>query len=551
MGEELRLVFLGGVGEIGMNCLAMEGPEGTVVIDCGVMFLSERMYGADVVLPDLQYFRDNRKKIKGVVITHGHEDHIGAVTLAVGGTGVPVFAPPFACGLIKEKALDYPDAGRVLLSSIAPGDEMTLAGLDFEFFRMTHSIPDALGLSVKTRFGRIVHTGDFRVDSAPTLGDPMDIARLKRYGDEGVLLLLSDSTNVEHPGRTNNESHVARSILEHVKAHPGRVLVSMFSSNIERVRQLALIAHKTGRRLGLVGRSLNSYSQIALETGYAPFDPNMLVDPSNIDRLPPERLMLLIAGSQGEPRSALTRASQGEHPDVTVTQGDLVVYSARMIPGNEKDILRVCNNLERRGAHVLHQGNADVHTSGHAYREELADVLRWVRPRVFIPVHGEYRYLKAHARLAEEVVGARTVIADLGDVVTLSDAGVAVTDHIDFEPWYVEEGVVGTAETLRLKERRRLFFNGLVVVECRLVQKKKGMEVHPRITLWGVPDPDGALDRMLAEDVREALASSRGAMDEDSMAEIIQGSIRRRLRRDQERRPTVQVIFSRDSKGGR
>jgi ribonuclease J len=541
---DLRLTFLGGVGEIGMNCMAIEGPEGIVVVDCGVMFPSNRFMGPDLILPDLEWFRAHRSELAGVIITHGHEDHIGAVPLALMGSSVPIFAPRFAGTLMREKALEYPGASSQKIRTISPGQTVTLAGMDFEFFRVTHSIPDALGFALRTSAGWIVHTGDFRIDQHPTMGEPMDIGRLKSLGDEGVLLALSDSTNVERPGRTVSESVVAEGIHEVVANHPGRVLVSMFSSNIERVANLARIAGKTRRKLGMMGRSLGMYTRVALESGFSPCDPNLLVDPGYADKLPGRETLILVAGSQGEPRAAMTRIANGDHPDLSVREGDLVIYSARIIPGNEREILRVFNQLERRGATVVHEGHARVHTSGHAYRDELADVLTWLRPRFFVPVHGEYRYLKAHARLAEDTVQARAVVADAGDVVRVTDRDVRVVDHLDFEPFFVEDTVVGTADDLKLKERRRLFFNGLAVVTVRLGKGKKGaVSLKPGVTLHGIPDPDNTLLFDIEEALTHLLRSDHAVLEREPLMDEIQICVRRIVRRQQERKPQVQTIF--------
>ncbi len=524
--------------------MAIEGPEGIVVVDCGVMFPSNRFMGPDLILPDLEWFRAHRSELAGVIITHGHEDHIGAVPLALMGSSVPICAPRFAGTLMREKALEYPGASSQKIRTIGPGQTLTLAGMDFEFFRVTHSIPDALGFALRTAAGWIVHTGDFRIDHHPTMGESIDVARLKSLGEEGVLLALSDSTNVERPGRTVSESVVADGIQEVVENHSGRVLVSMFSSNIERVANLARIAGKTRRRLGMLGRSLGLYTRVALESGFAPCDPNLLVDPGYADKLPGRDTLLLVAGSQGEPRAAMTRIANGDHPDLSVQHGDLLIYSARIIPGNERELLRVFNQLERRGATVVHEGHARVHTSGHACRDELSDVLTWLRPRFFIPVHGEYRYLRAHARLAEDVTQARAVVADAGDVVRVTERDVRVVDHLDLEPFFVEATVVGTADDLKLKERRRLFFNGLVVVTVRLTRGRKSVvSMKSSVTLHGVPDPDNTLLIDIEEAVAKLLRADRATLEREALQDEIQACIRRIVRRRQERKPQVQTIF--------
>jgi ribonuclease J len=540
--DGLRLVFLGGVGEIGMNCLAVETPQGVVIVDCGVLFPEGRWSGPELAIPDVRYFQAKRDEIAGVVVTHGHEDHIGAIPVIFGDIPVPVYVPPFSGSLIREKTLEYTSRPAFELKTVRDGAHVELAGLEFVFHQVTHSIPDSMALEIRTPAGLIVHTGDFRMDSAPCIGKPFDRDLFGRLGDEGVLLLLSDSTNVERPGRTEGERWVARHIQELVAGCPGRVLISMFSSNVERVGELARIARRNGRRLGLVGRSLYSYSRAGIESGYAPFDPNELVAPELLDELPGRELMVLVAGSQGEPRSSLTRVSTGDHPDLRVREGDMVILSNRMIPGNEKGILRVTNDLVRGGAKVLHEGNSEVHASGHARQDELVEMLELVRPTWFLPVHGEYRFLARHADLAREKVKARTVLADQGSVVTVSRGHVELSGSIETEQHYVEPPLVGSAADLKLKERRKLMINGLVVVKARLNRKRKTRTCGALdVTLYGVPDPDGTLQDALACRLREDLDDCGVSTTTSALEEEIRTVVRRMVNKRQSKKPAVHV----------
>jgi ribonuclease J len=542
--HELRLAFLGGVGEIGMNCLALETPQGTVIVDCGVMFPDNRFAGPDLIIPDLRYFAVNRDRIVAVVVTHGHEDHIGAIPIIFGDLHVPVYAPPFAATIIKAKTPEYTTSPAFVLHPIKPGDRLTLAGMDFEFFRVTHSIPDALALSIETPVGRIVHTGDFRIDLKPSLGEPFDRKGFARLGEEGVFLLLSDSTNAEVPGRTGPESEVAASLTKLAAGHKGRILVTMFSSNIERLSLFAKVAKKLKRRVALVGRSLNTYTKAALESGFDVLDPNRLVDPRHIEDLPDEELFLLIAGSQGEPRAALTRIANCEHPDVRIKSSDLVIYSSKVIPGNEKAIQRVSNDLVKSGAKVLHERNAKVHTSGHGKREEVIEVLELLRPKHFIPVHGEYRFLHEHAEIAREVVGANTLIADWGDVIALTEKGPEYANHMDLEHYFVERPLVGNATELRLKERRKLLHNGLITVHAVVKKRGKGVSVHSEVTLYGVPDPDDNLENLIQERIQSEFGNRRNGLSERSIEEEIRIVARRTVKKLQKRKPLVHVFLS-------
>ncbi len=542
--QQLRLVFLGGVGEIGMNCLALETPKGTVIIDCGVMFPDNRIAGPDLIIPDLRYFRANKDRIVAVVVTHGHEDHIGAIPVVFGDLHIPIYAPRFAAAIIREKTPEYTTSPAFELHAVNAGDVLTLAGLEFEYIRVTHSIPDAMALSIMTPFGRIVHTGDFRIDTRPSLGDPFDRERLAALGDEGVFLLLSDSTNAEVPGRCGPEADVATNLAELASRHRGRVLVSLFSSNVERISLLADVAKQLNRRLGLVGRSLYTYTRAAMETGFSPFDPNRLVDPYFADEMPDEDLFLLIAGSQGEPRAALTRVSAGAHQEVKIRPTDLVIYSSKIIPGNEKAIQRVSNDLVKAGARVLHEGNSNVHTSGHAKRDELVEMLELLRPRHFIPVHGEYRFLHEHAALARETVKAHTLIADWGDVIEVNKSGIEHVDQHDLKQYYIERPLIGNAEELKLNERKKLLYNGLITVHCVLSKKKNGLGVRSEVTLYGVPDPDGRLAETIQEKIRLEFVNRKNGLSDKTIEEEIRILARRTVKKLQNRKPLVHVFLS-------
>ncbi len=541
--HQLRLTFVGGVGEIGMNCLAVETAKGIVLVDCGVMFPDNRFSGPDLIIPDLRYFRANKDRILAVVVTHGHEDHIGAIPIVFQDFHIPVYAPPFAAAIIREKTPEYTTSPAFELHSVRPGDTLELGGLEYRFIRVTHSILDALALVIETPAGRIVHTGDFRIDMNPSMGEPFDREAFAKLGDEGVFLLLSDSTNAEVPGHTGTEAEVAANLAEIAAKHRGRVLVSMFSSNVERIARMAEVARKLKRRVGLVGRSLYTYTRAALETGFAPFDPNMLVDPYFADELPGEDLFLLIAGSQGEPRAALTRVSTGEHQDVKIRRGDMVIYSSKIIPGNEKAIQRVSNDLVKAGAKVLHEGNANVHTSGHAKQEEVIEMLELLRPKYFIPIHGEYRFLHEHAELAKRVVKARTLIADWGDVISVRKSGIECIEQIDFQHYFVERPLIGNAEELKLQERKKLLYNGIVTVRCKLSQRRKGMAVKSEVTLYGVPDPDGSLADELCEKIRIEFVNRKNGLSEKTIEEEIRVLVRRVVKKQQNRKPLVHVFL--------
>lgn len=463
----LRLVPLGGLGEIGKNMMALECGEDIIVIDCGIQFPTEDMPGVDLIIPDVSYLTARADRVRGILITHGHEDHIGALPWVLPDLEVPVYAPRLAHGLIQVKLRERRRTREMAVHVIEPEKPMDF-GENFRatWFRVCHSIPDAMGICVDTPLGTIIHTGDFKIDHTPVDGHTIDLPALAGRGADGVLLLCSDSTYAELPGYTPSEQ-VMESALDRAMADAsGRVIIATFASLISRIQQVITAAEKHDRKVAFVGRSMVANVQMATEMDYLNARPGTIIPVREADNWPSNRVVLMTTGSQGEPTSALVRIANGESRDVELAAGDTVIISATPIPGNERAVSQTIDNLLRQGAHVLYDRIAPVHVHGHASREELKLMLNITKPRYFVPVHGEYRHLRAHAQLAWDLGAAPDGIFVLedGDILEISNEGARVVDSIPAGPIYLDGPTVIDADSDILRERRSLARDGVVVV---------------------------------------------------------------------------------------
>jgi ribonuclease J len=539
----VRIVPLGGLGEIGMNCMAVECDGRIAVVDCGIMFPNEPV-GVDVIAPDLTYLRERREQVGAVFLTHGHEDHLGALPFLLRDVPVPVYATRFTLALLRprlEEAGVTADLREVLPGEVRPaGDASPIAA---EFFSVTHSIPDACGLALRTPQGTILHSGDFKIDPRPVAGPGMDLARVEALGREGVRLLLSDSTNAERAGTSLSESDVGAALEESFERARGRVFVACFASNIHRVQQIVGAARAFGRRVALLGRSMEANVRLAQGLGYLDLPAWMPVGLPEARGLPPRELCVLTTGTQGEPRSALSRLARGEHPDLAVAPGDLVVLSSRHIPGNEIAVGQLVNGLCRRGAEVAYEGLRPLHVSGHAQEQEQRRLIALARPAHFVPIHGEYRHLARHAaHAAAEGVPGRDVLVD-GQVLELRDGGVRVTGEVvPVGRVYTDRDALLGADigALVVKDRRLLAEAGLLIAVLA-VEKATGAVVRgPELFAKGVAGFEGTEEAIRGEILR-ALEELTGPARTDvaEVQEAIRGAVRRWFRREVGRRPSV------------
>jgi len=486
----LRIIPLGGLSEIGKNMVVVEYEDDIIVIDAGLMFPEEEMLGIDLVIPDISYLLEKRENIRGIVVTHGHEDHIGALPYLLSQLNVPVYATKLTQGLISVKLKERRVLSGAKLKVIPPNGRFTLGKFKVEFFPVCHSIPDAVGLIINTPVGTMVHSGDFKLDYTPASGKPTDLSRLAQLGAQGVLLLLSDSTYAELPGYTPSERVVGET-LDHIMADaPGRVIITTFSSLISRIQQVIDSAAKHQRRVFIVGRSMSDTSHMALELGYLNDTEGVLGRIDELKSMPHNKVVLVTTGSQGEPTSALVRMANRDHRQVHILRGDTIVISATPIPGNEALINRTVDSLFKQGAQILYDKVAQVHVHGHGSQEELKLLLNLVKPKFFVPIHGEYRHLSLHAKLAQSVgiPQENTFILEDGDILEIGPEGGKIAGKVTSGNVYVDGLSVGDIGTVVLRNRRLLSRDGIVVVIIAVNKQTGKLVGRPDIVSRGFVD---------------------------------------------------------------
>jgi ribonuclease J len=513
MSDVLRVIPLGGLGEVGKNMTVYEAGDETIVVDAGMSFPRDEHLGVDVILPDFGYLRDRR--LRAVVLTHAHEDHVGALPFLMREVRVEeIWATRLTLGLVKSKLDEHGLLRAAELREADPeGGPVELGPFRLEFVRMAHSIPDAVGIAIETAAGRVFHTGDWKLDHTPVDGLRTDVGRLAELGNRGVDLLLGDSTNAERPGFTRSERVVGEAFRQIIPARHGRILVTSFASNIHRMQQAIDVGVDCGRKIVVVGRSMRRNMNVARNLGYVEVPEDVLVKAADLDEVPAAEQLVLCTGSQGEPLSALTRIAYDDHPAIKVERGDTVILSARPVPGNELRVHDTINQLTKRGAEVLHEENADVHVSGHGRAEELRTLISLVRPKAVMPIHGEYRMQAAHARLAQEagVPASSIVLAENGDVVELSREGARIVDRVDAGVTFVDGLGVGDISDVALRDRRHMSEDGVLIVVTTLAD---GAASQPELISRGFAESDELLSEMrqeaheivrelLAEDIRE------------------------------------------------
>jgi ribonuclease J len=509
----LRVIPLGGLGEVGKNMTVFELGDEIVVVDAGLAFPRDEHLGVDLVLPDFGYLAD--REVRAVLLTHAHEDHVGALPYLLREVRVrEVWATRLTLGLIASKLDEHGLQRSAELREIDPeGGPVELGPFRVEFVRMAHSVPDSIGIAIETAAGRVFHTGDWKLDHTPIDGLRTDVGRLAEFGNRGIDLLLGDSTNAERPGFTRSERVVGEAFRQIIPQRTGRVLITSFASNIHWMQQAIDVAAEVGRKVAVIGRSMRKNLNIARNLDYVRAPEEIFVRAVDLDELDPAEQLILCTGSQGEPLSALTRIAYNDHPAVRVERGDTVIMSARAVPGNELRVHDAINRLTRSGAEVLHEENSPVHVSGHACSEELRTLLGLLRPRAVMPIHGEFRMLAAHARLAQDagVPASSIVIAENGDVVELSRAGVRIVDHVDSGVTFVDGLGVGDISDVALRDRRHLSEDGVLIVVTTL---SNGTTAAPELISRGFAESDDLMSEMrreahdivrglLAEDIRE------------------------------------------------
>ncbi|MGI6777078.1 MAG: ribonuclease J [Acetivibrionales bacterium] len=485
--KKLKVIPLGGLQEIGKNITVFEYGEDILVVDCGVAFPEDEMLGIDLVIPDVSYLVKNKSKIKGIVLTHGHEDHIGALPYVLKDINVPVYGTRLTLALLQYKLEEHGMLSDVELRTIQPGDKIELGVFKVEFIRSSHSIADAVALAIYSPVGIVVHTSDFKIDYTPIDGEPIDLARFAELGKKGVLLLMSDSTNVEREGYTMSERTVGDAFEGIFMKVKSRILVATFASNVHRIQQIIDASVKFGRKVAICGRSMHNVVNAAANTGYLKIPEGVLIDIDNIDKVRPEKLVLITTGTQGEPMSALSRIAASDHRKVEIAPGDTVIISATPIPGNEKFVFRVINELFKKGANVIYEALAEIHVSGHACQEELKLIQRLVKPKFFLPVHGEYRHLKQHANLAQGLgmPPENTFIMDIGRVLELGHNSAKVNGTVSSGKVLVDGLGVGDVGNIVLRDRKHLSEDGLIVVVVTIEKETGAIIAGPDIISRG------------------------------------------------------------------
>ncbi|MGQ9670055.1 MAG: ribonuclease J [Desulfosoma sp.] len=542
----LRLIPLGGCGEIGLNMLVIEYSETIVVVDAGLMFPEEEMLGIDIVIPDFSYLRENKEKVRALVVTHGHEDHIGAIPFFIREFPVPIYGTPLTLALVEEKLREHKLLERAQLHRMDARDSLPVGPLNIEFIQVCHSIPDGVGLAVESPEGIIVHSGDFKIDHTPLDGKRFDAARFAAYGERGVLALLSDSTNVEKEGYTLSERDIGHTFREIFRECSGRILVAVFASNIHRIQQVLDLAAEFDRKVFFSGKSMVANVRIASQLGYLNFDSDIETNLLELQHLPDHRVLMLTTGSQGEPMSALTRMAFNVHKKLSIKPGDTVVFSSKFIPGNERAIHSIINHLYRRGAQVIHDQVKEIHVSGHAYREELKTMINLVRPAYFIPIHGEYRHLVQHKQLAQRLglSEERCLVVENGDVISFQDGVASVQKRIETGRVFVDGKGVGDVCDLVLRDRRHLSEDGMVLVSLVVSKETReilsGPEVVSRGFILEETKPD-ILDsaRCLILDALERYQAEGEMMDCGDFQLEIRRELKKFFQKVLERRPFI------------
>ncbi|MFB3829188.1 MAG: ribonuclease J [Bryobacteraceae bacterium] len=550
--KKLQVIPLGGLGEFGMNMIAIRYGDDILVLDSGMMFPDAELLGVDLVMPDLSFLKENQANVRALVLTHGHEDHIGAVPYLLSEVNIPVYGTDFTLALVERRLEEYELETEPTFYTIKPKQVVEVGPFKIEFIHVTHSIVSAVALAITTPLGVIIHSGDFKVDPTPTDNELFDLHTLADYGKRGVLLLLSDSTNSDRPGYTESERAVRPRMEDLFNRSEKRMVVSCFSSSIHRIQLILDISREFGRKVAIVGRSMIGVTEIAHSLGLLDIPDGILIRPQDLDETPRHKTTVLISGTQGEPMSALARVAVDNHKHVSVEAGDTVALSSRIIPGNEKAIFRMIDHMERRGADVYYGGmNPPLHVSGHASMEELKLVLNLVRPRYFMPIHGEYRQLAKHARLAQHLKHAgleQIFIMDSGDVLEIDAAGARKAERVTVGRVCIDSGSVDdVVEEMIIRDRRSLSEDGIVLPIIAINKHSGRIETVPEIVSRGFAAADG--DSEFMDAARQVVARTLEASNDDEktdwgvMKEKVRADLKRYIVKQTSRRPLVVPVI--------
>ncbi len=546
---KLKIIPLGGLEEIGKNMTLFEYQDEIIILDCGVAFPDEGMFGIDLVIPDMTYLYKNREKIKGLVLTHGHEDHIGSIPYLLKDINVPIYGTKLTLGLVKNKLKEHRLDQQAKLNVVKAGQKVKLGSVAVEFIRTNHSIADAVAIALHTPVGVVLHTGDFKIDTTPISGEMLDLARIGELGKKGILALMSDSTNVERPGYSMSERKVGDTIESYFSNCRSRIIVATFASNIDRVQQIVNSAVKHKRKVAVSGRSMENIVACAKEMGYLKCPKGTIIDLADIKNYKPHQLCIITTGSQGEPMAALSRMASNDHKNVEIVKGDLVIISASPIPGNEKLVAKVIDELCKKGADVIYKALADVHVSGHACQEELKLMLSVAKPKYFIPAHGEYRHLMQHAGLAHKMgmKEENTFIMKIGQTLELDRKEAKITSSVQSGRVFVDGSGVGDVGNIVIRDRKHLSEDGLIIVVVGISAKTKEVVSGPDVVSRGfvyVRESEQLMDniKLRAKEAIE-IANQKKASDWNSIKTAVKNNLNQYLFSETKRSPMILPII--------